>query len=227
MVTSSAVVGSSAISSAGCRRSPWRSSRAGSCRPTSGAERHSAARSPDRGCRPAPAVRRRGRGAPCPAAEMEAQRLLDLEADGEAGVEAGHRLLEDHRHVLADDLAALALASGQQVAAVEGHAVGGDLAVQGSRPITASMATTCRSRTRRRWRGPRPHRRQRNAVDGAEGARRGCRIRREVADFEKRHGSALQLGVERVAQPVAHQVDGQHGDQDGRPGKVTTQGRAA
>ena len=38
-------------------------------------------------------------------AHVEAQHLLDLEADGEARIEAGHRLLEDHRDVLADDLA--------------------------------------------------------------------------------------------------------------------------
>ena len=39
--------------------------------------------------------------------EMGLQRLADLEADGEAGVERGHRLLEDHRQVLAGDAAAL------------------------------------------------------------------------------------------------------------------------
>ena len=36
-VTSSAVVGSSAISTRGCARAPWRSSRAGACRPRTGA----------------------------------------------------------------------------------------------------------------------------------------------------------------------------------------------
>jgi hypothetical protein len=29
---------------------------------------------------------------------VRAQRLLDLKADGETGVQRGHRLLEDHRH---------------------------------------------------------------------------------------------------------------------------------
>jgi hypothetical protein len=42
-----------------------------------------------------------------PHAEMEAQHFLDLETDGEARIEAGHRLLEDHGHIAADDLAAL------------------------------------------------------------------------------------------------------------------------
>jgi hypothetical protein len=36
------------------------------------------------------------------------QGLADLEAHGEARVEARHRLLEDHRHLAADDLAELA-----------------------------------------------------------------------------------------------------------------------
>ena len=46
--------------------------------------------------------------APAPCASMAMwtlQHFLDLEADGEAGVEARHRLLEDHGDVLADDLA--------------------------------------------------------------------------------------------------------------------------
>ncbi len=55
---------------------------------------------------------------------MQAQRLGDLEADREARVEARRRLLEDHRHVLADELAALAVGEREQIAAVEGKAVG-------------------------------------------------------------------------------------------------------
>jgi hypothetical protein len=34
-----------------------------------------------------------------PCLSVHLQRLADLEADGEAGIEAGHRVLEDHRHV--------------------------------------------------------------------------------------------------------------------------------
>ena len=52
-------------------------------------------------------------------AEMGLQRLADLEADGEARVEAGHRLLEDHRHVLADDPPPLPRRQRQKIAAVE------------------------------------------------------------------------------------------------------------
>ena len=59
--------------------------------------------------------------------EVNLQRLGQLKADGVAGIEARHRLLEDHRHVIADDAAALARRDGEEVDAVELHAIRGDL----------------------------------------------------------------------------------------------------
>ena len=59
--------------------------------------------------------------------EMGLQRLADLEADGKARVQRRHRLLEDHRQVLAGDAAALGRRHRGQVGAVERHAVGGRL----------------------------------------------------------------------------------------------------
>ena len=57
---------------------------------------------------------------------MRLQRLADLEADREARVERRHRLLEDHRHVAADDAgAARAATIVSRSRAVEAHAVGG------------------------------------------------------------------------------------------------------
>ena len=49
-------------------------------------------------------------------AEVLAQHFLDLEAHGVAGVQGGHRVLEDHGQVLADDMPALAafLRAGRQ-----------------------------------------------------------------------------------------------------------------
>ncbi len=116
MVTSSAVVGSSAIS---------RLRIAGDGHGDHDALAHAAgqlvregveAASRLRGCRPAPAARTvRSRRSRARAAFMRLQRFHDLVADGEAGVEAGHRLLEDHGDVLADDLAARARLQAQQV----------------------------------------------------------------------------------------------------------------
>ena len=60
--------------------------------------------------------------------QMNAQRLGDLEADREGRVEAGRRLLEDHRHVLAGELAAFVVGQRQEIVAVEAHAVGAETA---------------------------------------------------------------------------------------------------
>ena len=59
-------------------------------------------------------------------AEVLAQYFLDLVTDGVAGVECGHRVLEDHGDVLAHHLAPLAAAEFEHVGAVEGERVGGD-----------------------------------------------------------------------------------------------------
>ena len=125
--------------------------------------------------------RRARRAARGPAAEMDAQRLVDLEADREAGVEAGHRLLEDHRHVLADDLAPAL--RGRQAAAGRGPSkaqpVGGDL----RRPRQQAhdrqhRHRLARARTRRRSPATSPRLDvEVDAVDGAERAAGGRRTR--------------------------------------------------
>ncbi len=57
---------------------------------------------------------------------MRAHRLGDLVADGEHGVQAGHRLLEDHRDAVAADVAHLRRREVQQVPAVKFDVSGGD-----------------------------------------------------------------------------------------------------
>ena len=73
--------------------------------------------------------------------EMEAQRLGELEADREARVEARRRLLEDHRDVAADDLAACALGERQHVVSGEAQALRAHAAGNATRPISASIVT--------------------------------------------------------------------------------------
>ena len=58
--------------------------------------------------------------------QVQAQYFFNLEAHGIAGVQRGHRVLEHHRQVFADDLPALAIAQFEHVLAVEGQRVGGD-----------------------------------------------------------------------------------------------------
>ncbi len=86
---------------AGRRRAPWRSSRAGACRRRAGADIARCAA-------PAPGMRTRrsistarASAASRDQALVQRQRLGDLPADGQHRVERGHRLLEDHRDLVA------------------------------------------------------------------------------------------------------------------------------
>ena len=109
------------------------------------------------GSRPAAAARARAsRASAGPIVEVRAQRLDDLEADRVDRVQRGHRLLEDHRDLLAADLGAASCdgmpisSRSPSLALPRGPAVRREQAEEGHR-ATAS----CRSRTRRRWRAPR------------------------------------------------------------------------
>ena len=119
MVTSSAVVGSSAIRSFGRQASAiaiitrWRSPPESSC----GILLEPALRraDPDQAqqVQHVPAGLRPARPA------MQAERLADLEADREGRVERGHRLLEDHPDAVAAHVPHRALVERQQVLALE------------------------------------------------------------------------------------------------------------
>ena len=125
---------------------------------------------------------------------MGLERLDQMEADGETGIEARRRLLEDHGDVLADDLPALALADPEKIAAVEGHAVRRHL----GRP--RQQAHDCQhgdrlSRTRF------AHHRQdlagvhfdRDVVDGAEQSASGLEIDAQVFDLEESHQPSFTI----------------------------------
>ena len=90
--------------------------------------------------------------------QVDQQRLHDLEADGEHRVERRHRLLEDHRDVAPANLAHLVVGELQQVAALEEDAAADD-APGGLREEPHDRRATrpiCRSPIRRRARRPRP-----------------------------------------------------------------------
>jgi hypothetical protein len=111
------------------------------------------------------------------ALEVCAHRLGDLEADGEAGIERGHRLLEDHRHVLADDAGAAGGTEGEQVGAGEPQASAVTRPSRASRPMTASMETDLPEPDSPTMATTSPSSMQPDAVDGAEQAL-GGRTRR-------------------------------------------------
>src|SRR5580693_190982 len=121
---------------------------------------------------------------------MDPQRLADLATDGQYRIEARHRLLEDHRNVVAADGAHLALGELQQVLALEANGAG-DLA---------------------RGLGDQPHQRHRgdrfatagftddgqrlafvdiegNAVDGAVDTLTRAEMGLQIPDFEQCHWS--------------------------------------
>ena len=120
IVTSSAVVGSSAISSFGSHGERHRDHRA---LPHAAGElvrivlAGAASRS---GSRPGRAARPRAVSAcALSIAEVRLERLADLPADRQHRVQRGHRVLEDHRDLAAADRAQLLVRQREQVAAAE------------------------------------------------------------------------------------------------------------
>ena len=120
--------------------------------------------------------------------EMDLQRLGQLKADRVAGIEARHRLLEDHRHVIADDAAALAGGDGEEIDAVELQSVGGDLGgprqeahhrQHGNRLAGTQFTDDGQHFARLE--------RQRNPVDGTKTAMARGEVDGEIFDGEKRH----------------------------------------
>ena len=119
---------------------------------------------------------------------VKLQRLADLPADRQHRVEAGHRLLEDHRDRVAADVAHLRLGDVEQVAALEADRAG-DLAGRlldqpqdrhrGDRLAAAGLADDARA-SRRHRRGTKPLDRAHHAVGRRE-------MRLQVLDFQQRH----------------------------------------
>ena len=118
------------------RPAPWRSSRAGACRPTACADsRRRAARA--RGCARVRASRWRARAPRRAERRGGADRLGDLVADRVGRIERGHRLLEDHGEPAPRMSRMVSAVEVEKIAAVEA-----DLALHGgvlrrSRPMMA------------------------------------------------------------------------------------------
>ena len=86
---------------------------------------------------------------------VDEQRLADLVADREDRVQRRHRILEDHRHVAAADVAQLLLRHLQQVLALEDRLALRDPALRREARGSRASRRSCPSRTRRRSRAPR------------------------------------------------------------------------
>ena len=210
------------------RRVPWRSSRAGACRPTSGADSRrraaAAASGMPHGLQHARSRAPRPRGLPMPWCRRSD--LGDLLADRVDRVERGHRLLEDHRDLVAADRRA----SGARRRVVR-SSPSSRIAPPAIRPDGLRDEphdrqrghATCRSRSRRRRPSVSPARRRELS---SSRTRRRCRCAwrsstRRSVDLERsgsaRSSLACSLRVERVVEAVADEADRQHRHEDRQP----------
>ena len=71
---------------------------------------------------------------------VQRDRLADLPADGEQRIERGHRLLKDHRDVVAADVLHLAFGEAEQIGALEADRAADDAARRARRPGAAPTA---------------------------------------------------------------------------------------
>lgn len=125
----------------------------------------------------------------CPVeAHMYPQHFLDLETHGEAWIEAGDRLLKDHRNVLADDLATVGSGHFQQIPPFEGELVRRHPGGPGRSPMAgkhghgftgARFSDDCQDLALMHL--------ERHAVYRPEGPGRRLEFDDEIFDFEKRH----------------------------------------
>ena len=121
---------------------------------------------------------------------VQPQRLAELPADGQHGIEARHRLLEDHGDVVAAHAAASRVGELQQVDAAEADGardLAGRLGDQAQDGVGGHRLAAARF----------THHRQRLALLDVEGDAvdrpvhpvRGAEVRLQVLDLEQRHGS--------------------------------------
>ena len=210
----------------GCRRAPWRSSRAGACRPRAGADTREARRCasgmPTRLQHLDGAVLGRRAGSR-PWCSRSVSR--DLPADVSTGLRLVIGSWKIMRDLVAAHLAHLALGAAPAGRVPWKRMRAGDLAgrlgdqaqdrVGGDGLAAAALADHRQRLARLDVEG--------DAVDGAVDAVRGAEMGLQVLDLEQRPSALQPLGharIERVAQAVAEQVHREHGHATGRsPGR--------
>jgi hypothetical protein len=126
---------------------------------------------------------------------MNTQRLHNLKTDGETGVEAGHRLLEYHGDILADDAALLALGHGCEILAGEIDVVGVDPAGVIDQPHDGQRRHAfARSRLTDDADNFAFLDAETNRIDSSEGIGGGAKLDSEVLDLK--HGRDLRSRLE-------------------------------
>jgi len=126
------------------------------------------------------------------------QHLADLVADRHDRIEAGRRLLEDHRQMIAADVAHARLGERMEGRATQVHGAGGDApsggeqthAGQGGHRLAAAGLA-------HQGQGLAGGQREADAVDGAHGAGRGTQLDLQVGHGEQRRWSIHVQSVHR------------------------------
>src|SRR5690606_31109941 len=147
-----------------------------------------------------------------------------LEADGEAGIEACHRLLEDHGDILADDLAFIGRVHIEQIDAFKFHLVGGHGSGGGQQPHHREHGHgLARAGLPDNGQHFAAIDRHIYAVNGLEQADGGIERYRQILDFEQGHGQLLlSLGSSASRNPSPTRLMASTVTRIARPGKVTT-----
>ena len=125
---------------------------------------------------------------------MDAHDFGDLLADGEHGIERGHRLLEDHRDLLAADLPELAVGEVEQVLAVEQNlAAGLDAPRRADEPQNGEggdrLPAAALADDAERLAG---HHVERDAIDGARDTGARVEVRAQLANGKDGVGHSRQ-----------------------------------
>ena len=162
---------------------------------------------------------------------VRGDRLAHLHADREHRVQRAHRVLQDHGDLAAADALHLALALREEIVAVEQ-----DLAADDARrrPRREPHQAQARHALAGAGLADEPERLalahgERHAVHGLDRAPARDEVRAQLANVDDRGerrrsprppdasdpSQLAQLRVERVAQPVPEQVEGEHDEQDG------------
>ena len=129
-------------------------------------------------------------------AEMDLQRLLDLQPDGQDRVERGHRLLEDHRYVAAADFPHRFVVEIEQVAAVEHDAALRNFSGQARQQPHDRQRGDGLARARLADDGDHfaAVDREADAFDRADDAARGVKLGVQILDLQQRRSHLLLRG---------------------------------
>ncbi len=145
---------------------------------------------------------------------MQHQRFGDLRADAAQRIERRHRLLEDHGDAIAAQSTHPSSCEADQLPPLEADRTRDPRAFGRRAPSAQARSSSCRSRTRRPPRGSRP--RQARTTSDRRRAAIPWRVATSTASSATSSSISprLKFRIERVAQPIAKQIEAQHAERN-------------